>query len=157
MLFDEVVHLTPEGFERLEDELRQLVEVRRPQVAEMIRNAKEDGDVMENAAYDEAKDQQAFVEGRILHLEDLLKRAQVIDTPASKDTVSLGSHVTVAEPDSRPESFRIVGSAEADPADGRISNESPMGRALMGKRVGDLATYETPDGDTLSFEILAID
>jgi len=154
---NEVVYLTPEGYSRLEDELRQLVEVRRPQIAEMIRNAKEDGDVMENAAYDEAKDQQAFVEGRILHLEDMLKRAHVIDEPTGNDAVSLGSLVTVAEGRRKPESFRIVGSAEADPTDGLISNESPMGRALMGKQVGETVTYDTPDGDTLRFKIVSIE
>lgn len=156
MLTEDAVYLTEEGFVRLEEELRMLVQVRRPQVAEMIRNAKEDGDVMENAAYDEAKDQQAFVEGRIIHLEDLLKRAIVIEEPPPDDSVHLGSLVTVAEGDEEAESFRIVGSAEADPRDGRISNESPIGRALIGKRVGDTATYNTPDGETLVFKIIGI-
>lgn len=155
-MIDDVVYLTPEGYTRLEEELRQLVEIRRPQVAEMIRNAKEDGDVMENAAYDEAKDQQAFVEGRILHLEDLLKRAKVIDEPTGNESVNLGSMVTIAEGRGKPEAFRIVGSAEADPANGLISNESPLGRALMGKRVGEVAAYQTPDGETLSFKIVTI-
>jgi transcription elongation factor GreA len=111
---------------------------------------------MENAAYDEAKDQQAFVEGRIIHLEDLLKRASVIADDPATGVVRLGSLVTVAEGSGAQESFRIVGTAEADPSDGCISNESPMGRSLMGKRVGETATYDTPDGDTLVFRIAAI-
>ena len=153
---DETAYLTQEGYERLGAELRELVHVRRAEVAEMIRDAKEAGDVSENAAYDEAKDQQAFVEGRIMHLEDLLKRAVVIQSPDSTDKVDIGSVVTVTEAGAPSEQFRIVGSAEANPSLGLISNESLLGRALLGKQVGQAATYTSPDGETLSFEILEI-
>jgi transcription elongation factor GreA len=153
---DDKTYLTQEGYDRLEEELRALVEVRRPQVAEMIREAKEGGDLRENAAYDEAKDQQAFVEGRIQHIEDILRRAEVFASPNGNDAVALGSKVTVQEEGGQPEDFRLVGSAEADPLDGLISNESPLGSALVGKRVGEVATFETPAGDTISFTILEI-
>jgi transcription elongation factor GreA len=151
------VYLTAEGRTKLEDELRHLVEVRRPEVALMIKEAKEAGDISENAGYDEAKDQQAFVEGRIKHLEDLLMRAQVIERPNGTDSVHLGSRVKVSEDGGPVESFLIVGSAEADPSHARISNESPLGRELMGRRKGDVATIRTPDGDMLSFTILSIE
>jgi transcription elongation factor GreA len=151
------VFLTAEGRKGLEEELKHLVEVRRPEVALMIKEAKEAGDISENAGYDEAKDQQAFVEGRIKRLEDLLQRAQVIQRPNGSDTVFLGSHVTVSEDGGPTEHFEIVGSAEADPSRARISNESPLGRALIGRRKGDVATIRTPDGDSLSFTILAIE
>jgi len=153
---EETVYLTKEGHERLAAELHELVHVRRAEVAEMIRDAKEAGDVSENAAYDEAKDQQAFVEGRIMHLEDLLKRGVVIQSPHGTDRVDIGSVVTVAEPGAPSEQFRIVGSTEANPSLGLISNESLLGRALLGKRVGQTATYVSPDGEALSFEILEI-
>lgn len=152
----EKVYLTQEGYDKLAAELRELIEVRRPQVAEMIRDAKEDGDLRENAAYDEAKDQQAFVEGRILHLEDVLRRAEVFESPNGNDIVALGSTVVVQEEGAEPETFRVVGSAEADPLKGLISNESPLGGSLIGKSVGDTATYETPTGNTISFKILEI-
>jgi transcription elongation factor GreA len=151
------VFLTAEGRAKLETELRFLVEVRRPEVALMIKEAKEAGDISENAGYDEAKDQQAFVEGRIKHLEDLLMRAQVIERPNGGDTVRLGSRVTVSEDGGPTEQFEIVGSAEADPREARISNESPLGRGLMGRRKGDVAAVATPDGDKISFTILAIE
>jgi transcription elongation factor GreA len=155
-LNDEAVYLTREGYDRLEAELHELVHVRRAEVAELIRDAKEAGDVMENAAYDEAKDQQAFVEGRIMHLEDMLKRAVVIEKPGGSETISIGSVVTVAERGRPQETFRIVGSAEANPSLGLISNESLLGRALLGKRVAEQASYTTPDGETLTFEVIAI-
>lgn len=152
----ETVFLTQEGYERLRQELRYLVEVRRSEVAAMIREAKDAGDVSENAGYDEAKDQQAFVEARIKYLDDLLKRAEVIQAPNGNEAVALGSHVTVAENGAEPESFRIVGAAEADPTQGLISNASPLGHELLGKRAGDSATITTPDGDRLTFVVLSI-
>jgi transcription elongation factor GreA len=151
------VFLTAEGRTKLEEELKFLVEVRRPEVAIMIKEAKEAGDISENAGYDEAKDQQAFVEGRIKHLEDLLMRAKVIERPNGSDVVHLGSRVSVSEDGGPVEHFEIVGSAEADPSRDRISNESPLGRGLMGRRKGDVASVKTPDGDTISFTILAIE
>ncbi|MFN2115795.1 MAG: transcription elongation factor GreA [Anaerolineae bacterium] len=153
----DVVYVTKEGYESIERELRYLIEERRPEVALMIREAKEDGDLRENAAYDDAKDQQAFVEGRIQHLEDVLSRAQVIESPNGNEAVAIGSQVTVVEKGKRsPEQFRIVGSAEANPRAGLISNQSLLGRSLIGLKVGDTASYETPDGETLSFKIVEI-
>jgi transcription elongation factor GreA len=154
---DDVVFLTPEGQDRLREELKHLVEVRRPEVAFMIKEAKEAGDISENAGYDEAKDQQAFVEGRIKHLEDLLQRAQLITRPNGHEAVALGSRVTVAENGGPNEIFEIVGSAEADPIHGLISNESPLGKGLLGRKVGDVANIRTPDGETLAFKIVQID
>ncbi len=141
------VFLTPEGRARLEAELENLKTVRRAQVAERIHSAKEGGDIMENSAYDEAKNEQAFVEGRIMTIEQMLKNAVMIDTTRATDTVGLGSYVTVLERGAREdEIYQIVGSAEADPARGRISNESPIGRMLLGKRVGDEVQVKIPDG-----------
>lgn len=141
------IFLTPEGRAKLETELDHLRNVRRAEVAERIHAAKEEGDIMENSAYDEAKNEQAFVEGRILTIEQMLKNAVMIDPTRVSDTVGLGSYVTVVERGSRDdEIFQIVGSAEADPTRGRISNESPVGRALLGKRVGDEVQVRIPDG-----------
>ncbi len=139
--------LTPEGRAKLEAELENLRNVRRPQVAERIHSAKEEGDIMENSAYDEAKNEQAFVEGRIMTIEQMLKNAVIIEGTRASDTVGLGSYVTVVERGKKDdETFQIVGSAEADPSRGRISNESPVGRALMGKRAGDEIQVRIPDG-----------
>ena len=141
------IFLTPEGRTKLEAELEQLKTVRRAQVAERIHSAKEEGDIMENSAYDEAKNEQAFVEGRIMTIEQMLKNAVMIDATRATGVVGIGSYVTVVERGERDdEIFQIVGSAEADPTKGRISNESPVGRALLGKRVGDEVQIKIPDG-----------
>ena len=141
------IFLTPEGRTKLEAELEQLKTVRRAQVAERIHSAKEEGDIMENSAYDEAKNEQAFVEGRIMTVEQMLKNAVMIDKTRASDSVGIGSYVTVVERgDDDDEMYQIVGSAEADPTRGRISNESPVGRALLGKRVGDEVQVKIPDG-----------
>jgi transcription elongation factor GreA len=141
------IFLTPEGRAKLEAELEQLKTVRRAEVAERIHSAKEEGDIMENAAYDEAKNEQAFVEGRILTLEQMLKNAVMIKETRASDSVGIGSYVTVVERGNRDdEMYQIVGSAEADPTRGRISNESPVGRALLGKRIGDEVQVKIPDG-----------
>src|SRR5512142_343167 len=141
------IFLTPEGRAKLEAELENLRTVRRAEVAERIHSAKEEGDIMENSAYDEAKNEQAFVEGRIMTIEQMLKNAVMIDATRASDTVGIGSYVTVVERGRREEEmYQIVGSAEADPAKGRISNESPVGRALLGKRDGDEVQVRIPDG-----------
>ena len=141
------IFLTPEGRAKLEAELEQLKTVRRAQVAERIHSAKEEGDIMENSAYDEAKNEQAFVEGRIMTVEQMLKNAVMIDKTRASDSVGIGSYVTVVERgDNGDEMYQIVGSAEADPTRGRISNESPVGRALLGKRVGEEVQVKIPDG-----------
>ena len=139
-------YLTPEGYQKLEDELTLLKNVRRPEVAAAIHEAKMDGDVSENAGYEEAKRQQAFLEGRIITVETMLKNAVLIEANGPSDTVILGSRVTVVEDGFDPETYTIVGSAEANPGDGRISNESPLGKALIGRMEGDTVAFETPGG-----------
>ena len=148
-------YLTPEGYAKLEEELHYLKTVRRVEVAAAIHDAKMDGDVSENAGYEEAKRQQAFLEGRIMTLDAMLKSAVMIETNGVTDTVVLGSRVTVVEEGFDPETYTIVGSAEANPGDGRISNESPLGRALMGCKPGDRVSFETPGG-LLEMELLSI-
>lgn len=151
-------YITPEGHARLVDELRHLKEVRRGEIAEMIREAKEAGDISENAGYDEAKEKQAFVEGRIQELEDLLKHAAIIEGNGGQGVIALGSTLVVEEVggDGEREEFRLVGSAEADPTKGLISNQSPLGKALLGKRVGDKAKITTPDGGSLTFAVVRV-
>jgi transcription elongation factor GreA len=148
--------LTPEGYEKLEEELHHLKTVRRPEVAQAIHEAKMDGDVSENAGYEEAKRQQAFLEGRIMTVEAMLKNAVIIESNGPSDTVILGSQVTVVEEGLDPETYTIVGSAEANPGDGRISNESPLGKALMGQKVGERVAFQTPGGQVV-MELLRID
>jgi transcription elongation factor GreA len=155
LMNDKPTYLTAAGKDKLEKELQHLRTVRRPEVAERIHDAKEDGDITENAAYEVAKNEQAFVEGRILTLETLLQRVEIIEEPGEEDTVCLGSKVTVVEKGSRPETFRIVGPPEADPGQGRISDESPLGHSLMGRQAGERVTVSTPDGPR-EFEILGI-
>ena len=144
---DKVHYLTPDGKRKLESELEYLLTVRRAQVAERIRQAKEGGDIMENAGYDDAKNEQAFIEGRIMTLQAILRDAVVLTQPSESDTVQIGSHVTVCDDDGETSVYYIVGSTEADPQNGRISNESPVGRALLGRRVGDVVTVRTPGGN----------
>ncbi len=152
-----VVYLTREGYNRLKERLTYLIEVKRPEIAQQIHDAKEMGDISENAGYDEAKNAQAFLEGEIAELEWKLKHAVIIDDERPADRVSLGSQVTVLEEGSgEEETYVIVGSAEADPFDGRISNESPVGKALMGHKVGDVVDVETPGG-VIRMRILSIE
>ena len=126
--------LTPEGYQKLQQELDHLRRVRRPEVAEHIRIAREDGDLSENAGYDAAKEEQAYVEGRIMTIEAILKNAQIIENHENSTTVVVGSRVTVQEDGYEAETFQIVGSAEVNPQEGRISNKSPLGQALLGKQ-----------------------
>jgi len=152
------IYITEDGLRALREELEYLRTDGREQVAQRIGEAKADGDISENAGYDEAKNQQAFLEGRIMELEQRLKRAVVIqnhDTPA--DHVDLGRSVTIREAGfDDQETYLVVGSAEANPTNGRISNESPMGKSLMGKQIGDHVLVSTPSGE-LEFEIVAIE
>ncbi|TKJ29959.1 MAG: transcription elongation factor GreA [Chloroflexi bacterium B3_Chlor] len=152
---EQQVLLTPEGRERLRLELEHLRTVRRPQVAQQLRDSIDGGDLTENVGYEDAKHEQSFVEGRILTLETLLKKAVVVENGPPSDTVAFGSRVTVMERGGGEESFQIVGSVEADPGDGRISNESPLGKALLDHKVGQEVAVEAPDG-VLYFEILDI-
>ncbi len=151
------VFLTPEGLEKLKAELEHLRSVRRQQVAEQIHRAKELGGTVDNAEYDDAKNEQAFVEGRILTLEKMIKNATLIEEEKSPSKwVKLGSKVTVRNQDGEEEHYTIVGSAEASPSDGKISNESPVGSALMGKRVGSVVKAKIPAG-TLKLEVITIE
>lgn len=153
---DKVVYLTPEGKQRFAAELHELQTVRRHQVEEQIRRAKEFADAVDNAEYDEAKTEQAFVEGRIQELERMLSSAKLIDESAAKpDFVRLGAHIKVVDTDGDMETYYLVGSHEADPRRGLISNESPIGRALIGKRVNDEVTVVAPAG-TFNLKILEI-
>lgn len=153
---EEEIFLTLEGRRKLEEELEYLCTVRRAEVAARIHSAKEEGDIMENAAYDYAKEEQAFVEGRIQALETTLRRATIIEG-GSTDMVCLGACVTVMEQGGDTlETYQIVGSVEADPTKGRISNESPIGKALLDHCVGDEVAVSTPGG-VLHFQIISID
>lgn len=147
--------LTPEGYEKLEKELSHLRTVRRQEVAHRLHDALAEGDILENAELEAARNEQAFVEGRILTVENMLRNAVIIEKEGPRETVGLGSYVTVIEGDLSPETYHIVGSAEADPTKGLISNESPLGQALMGRRVGETATVNAPAG-VLVFEIVNI-
>ena len=154
---DHQVLLTGEGLAKLEQELEFLKSVRRPQVAERIHQSKELASTQNNAEYDDAKNEQAFVEGRLLTLEKLIQDATIINEEEAHraNQVQIGSTVSVAEDKAKKQQFTIVGSAEADPKHGRISNESPVGRALLGKRVGDEVQVNAPKG-VLRFTITKI-
>jgi len=149
------VFLTPEGMQKLREELEYLTTVRRRELAARLRAAIQQGDLSENADYIDAKNEQAFLEGRIQWLETMLRNATVIPSEGPSDVVRLGSLVLVSEDGGEPEEFRIVGPMEADPRQGRISHESPLGRALLGRRVGETVTIDAPAGQ-LVFHILSI-
>ncbi len=150
------VLLTKEGLRQLEVELDQLVQVRRAEIAERIRHARDFGDISENAEYTEAKNEQSLVEGRIQTLEAMIRNAAVIeDEPREAGVVAVGASVTVSDEDG-DETFSIVGAAEADPLHGRISNESPLGRALMGHRAGDEVEWTSPGGSTSRVKISSV-
>jgi transcription elongation factor GreA len=137
--------LTPEGLAKLEEELEHLRTVRRQEVAERIQKAKELRSTVTSPEYEDAKNEQGFVEGRILELERIIKNAVIIH-PEAADLVQLGSRVTVRHQDGSDEQYTIVGSVEVDPGEGKISNESPVGKALLGKRVGDEVEITVPAG-----------
>jgi transcription elongation factor GreA len=144
-----------QGYQKLEKELHHLRTIRRQEVARRLHQALEEGDILENAELEDARNEQAFVEGRILQLETMLRNVVIIEEAGPRETVGLGSRVTVVEGDGPPETYHIVGSAEADPARGLISNESPLGRALMGQKMGGKAIVNAPAG-VLVFEIVGI-
>ncbi|HUP83395.1 MAG TPA: transcription elongation factor GreA [Candidatus Limnocylindria bacterium] len=146
--------MSREGLEKAREELDDMVNVKRSEVAARIHEAKEHGDLSENAEYEDAKNEQAFVEGRIQALSALVKNAVVIEENHSSTHVQIGSTVTIQSKDGK-ESFMIVGSAEASPAEGRISNESPVGRALLGHKKGEEITVSVPAGDS-KYKILSI-
>ena len=148
--------LTPEGLRKLEEELEHLKVVKRKEVAERIKQAKDFGDLSENSEYEDAKNEQAFVEGRILTLDAMLRSVKVIDNhDARSDVVTIGSTVRVTDETGEDVTYTIVGSAEADPINDKISNESPVGRALLGKRKGQAVTVQAPAG-TIRYTVKAI-
>jgi transcription elongation factor GreA len=158
MVNNQTQYLTEEGMATLQRRLRNLIEVRRPQVAERLHLVLEEGgELTENSEYEDAKNEQAFIEGEIMRLEDILGSAEIIDRGAHYDTVTPGARVTVVEKGTKDEEvYYLVGSAEADPSEGKISVVSPMGKALMGAKVGDKVTVKTPDG-AIVFKIKAIE
>lgn len=155
MVMDKPVHLTAEGKAKLEEELHNLIEVRRPEVAYRIQQAKLDGDVSESGEYEDAKNEQAFVEGRIRQLEHMLQHAQIIASGPT-DVVGLGSRVTVQDSEGDTIEWMIVGSAEANPRQSRISNESPVGQSLLGRKAGDTVRVNTPGGME-EFKVLKVE
>ncbi len=157
-MVDQPQYLTPEGFDELEKRLRYLTQVRRAEVAERLHLAvAEGGDLTENAEYEDAKNEQAFIEGEIQRLEMILNNAEVIENSGTGDEVTLGSRVTVTEKGSREtEVYQIVGSAEARPGEGRISAGSPLGKALLGAKVRQRVTVQAPDGNIV-FTIKSIE
>jgi len=153
----EQTYLTAEGAARLQAELEELKGPQRDALAQRLRSAIQMGDLSENADYHKAKEDQGFLEGRIQELDYILRSAVIIDDlPVRNDEVAIGSHVTIQEGDDDPETYYMVGSKEAEPRKGRISNESPIGRALMGAKVGDTVSAETPNG-MIKFKILKIE
>jgi len=149
------VYVTPEGLKKLEEELEHLRTVKRQEVAQRLHEAMEDGELIENAEYEAAKNEQAFVEGRILELEHMLAQAQVIEPGKSTGVVGIGSTVVIQENGKSAETYTIVGAAEANPREGLISNESPLGQALLDHKVGDDVDVRAPAG-TLRFRIVKI-
>lgn len=151
------VLLTENGIKKLEEELHCLKSVKRREIAERIRTAIEFGDITENSEYEEAKNEQAFIEGRIITLEKMLRRARIIDTSqALDDTVSVGATVLLKDVEYGDEiEYTIVGSAEADPAANKISNESPVGQAILGQKAGTMVDVKVPVG-VLKYEILNV-
>lgn len=139
--------LTKEGLEKLQKELEDLKNVRRPAVIARIQAAKELGDLSENADYDDARNEQSFIEGRIQELEDMIKRAKVVAKVAGS-TVGMGSKVTILT-GSKSATYEIVGSTESNPSQGKISSESPIGKALLGHGVGEKINVNTPAGEVL--------
>lgn len=150
--------MTASGFARLEEELRHLKNVARPEVIRAIAEAREHGDLSENAEYHAARERQGFIEGRVSELEDKIARAEVIDvSKLSGDTVKFGATVTIVDEDTDEElSYQIVGQDEADVKDGRLSITAPLARALVGKTVSDSVEVPTPNGEK-AYEILRIE
>jgi transcription elongation factor GreA len=158
---EQVTFLTPEGLAKIQRDLDQLRNVRRPQVIKQLQEALEQASAqasaLENPDYDAAKNEQAFIEGRILQLELILKTAVLIEQPRSPEVIGLGSRVCITEgQDGPPEHYCIVGSVEADPGRGYISNESPLGRALLGHKIGDRVVVHAPDGE-IEFFVTAVE
>jgi transcription elongation factor GreA len=149
------IQLTKEGLEKLKVELKELVEVKRPEVSKRIQVARENGDISENAEYDSARQEQATVEGRIEQLEEIIRNAVITENKVAKDQVGLGCRVTV-HVEGDQETFHIVGAPESNPLEKKISHESPLGKALVGKKVGDKIEVAVPVGN-ITYQIISID
>ena len=148
--------LTSEGKAQLEEELHYLETEKRDEVGERIRIAREFGDISENSEYDDAKNEQAFMEQRIAEINDILANAQVVDAPKRGSKAVIGSTVTLEDERGHERTFTIVGGAEADAAEGKISNESPVGAAVLGHKKGDEIVYEGPTGRKMSFTLVKV-
>ena len=152
--------MTQEGYDKLVEELEHYKKVKRPEVIEKIKIARSFGDLSENSEYDAAKDEQGFIEQRILEMEQMIRYAVIIELDEKSSTIRLGNKVTYQElPDGLTETYKIVGSAEANPFELKISNESPVAQALLGKEVGDVAKVSLPTGpeDSMDIKILAVE
>ena len=151
------IYLTKDGIEKLQGELKELIEVERKEVIRKLSEAREYGDLSENAEYDAARAQQSMIEGKIEEIETILKNARIIDATKAKASgkVALGCTVEV-EVEGEKEKFILVGSAESDPTIGKISIESPIGKALVGSKAGDTIEVPVPDGSTIAYKVLAI-
>lgn len=156
MAVEKSFYMTLEGKEKLQNELENLKTDKRKEVVERIKIARGFGDLSENSEYDAAKDEQAFIEARIAQIEKMLRNSQIIQSDEDTDAVALGKSVTFIElPDGEEEAYQIVGSAEANPFEGKISNDSPMARSLLGRQIGDEVNVQTPGGD-MKVRIVAV-
>ena len=154
-IMSEVI-LTKQGYKELEDKLNLLKTVKRQEISQIIAEARAQGDLSENAEYDAAKDEQARIEGEIVEIEAKLRNAKIIEKSGDDTTISLGSEVKILSLKNNKEMvYRIVGTTESDPFNNKISNESPVGKALLGKRLGDVVDVVNPNG-TIQFKILEI-
>lgn len=151
-----IYYLTEEGKENLVSELQDLKENGRKEIAQRLKSAIAMGDLSENADYIAAKEDQGFLEGRIQEIENILQNVKVIINQTTYQSVSLGAQVTIQEADYPPETYQLVGIHEANPSDGRISHESPIGKALLNHKVGDIVTVHLPNGEITEFEIKEI-
>ena len=154
---NDVHYLTPEGKRKLEQELKELITKERDEIAARLKHAISMGDLSENADYHKAKEDQGFLEGRIQEIEAILKNSEVIEEKSSYDEVSLGAKITIKEDGYEPETYHLVGRKEANPRNGKISHESPIGKALLGHKVGDVVSVHLPNDNVTEFKILAIE
>ncbi|GAC1615444.1 MAG: transcription elongation factor GreA [Candidatus Dormibacteraceae bacterium] len=151
------IDITPEGLVAVRAELQELTSVRRPNIVDKIKAARELGDLSENFEYHSAKNEQGFIESRIAELEAIVRDHRIIEAPKPSGIVQMGSTVRFSEDGGPEEHYRIVGPAEADPMAGRVSNESAIGRSLLGKKVGDIAEVVTESGESYSIKVLAVE
>jgi len=153
----DIHYLTPEGKQKLEQELIELTTNGREELAARLKSAIAMGDLSENADYHKAKEDQGFLEGRIQEIESILKNPEVIEAQSSYSEVSLGAKITIKEDGFPAETYHLVGIKEANPREGKISHESPIGKALLSHKVGDVVKVNLPDNNSTEFEILAIE